>query len=186
MPFTFEKTDIPDVIIINPRVFKDERGYFAETYKSSEFTNAGIPQTFVQDNQSCSSKGVIRGLHYQKNPAAQGKLVRVVYGSIFDVAVDLRKDSQTYGKWIGVELSAANKKMLYIPVGFAHGFAATSEKAEITYKMTNEYSTESEAGIIWNDPDIDINWPVNDPLISANDKHNPRFSEIEDVFYTVD
>ena len=176
MPFTFEKTDIPDVIIVTPRVFEDERGLFFETYKRSEFAAAGIKDDFLQDNHSFSTKGVIRGLHYQKSPAAQGKLVRAVTGMIFDVAVDIRKGSPTFGKWVSVELSRDNRRMLYIPAGFAHGFAALTDHVEVTYKVTSEYSAQHEAGILWNDPEIGINWPVSSPLLSAKDLANTPLS----------
>ncbi len=177
MPFTFEKTDLPGVILITPRVFEDERGFFLESYKRSDFVAVGITEEFRQDNHSRSAKGVIRGLHYQTNPAAQGKLVRAVAGTIFDVAVDIRKGAESFGKWYGVELSAANRKMLYVPVGFAHGFAALSDGAEITYKTTNEYSADNDAGIMWNDPDIAVAWPVTDPLISEKDMQNKPLSQ---------
>jgi dTDP-4-dehydrorhamnose 3,5-epimerase len=178
MPFSFERTTISDVIVVTPRVFRDERGFFLETYKRSEFRVAGITEDFVQDNRSYSTMGVIRGLHYQTDPAAQGKLVCVIAGTIFDVAVDIRKDSPAFGKWIGIELSAKNRKMLYIPTGFAHGFAVMSETAEVTYKVTSEYSAEHEAGILWNDPEIGIKWPVNNPLVSAKDKENSPFAKV--------
>ena len=177
MPFSFEKTDLPGVILVTPRVFEDDRGFFLETYKRSEFVAAGIAEDFVQDNHSRSARGVIRGLHYQTNPAAQGKLVRAIAGMIFDVAVDIRRGSATFGKWCGVELSAANRKMLYIPVGFAHGFAALTDGAEITYKTTNEYSAANDAGVMWDDPDIAIDWPVADPLISEKDARNKMLSQ---------
>ena len=178
MPFTFERTKISDVIVVTPKVFKDERGFFLETYKRSEFRAAGITEGFVQDNRSYSTRGVIRGLHYQTDPAAQGKLVCAIAGTIFDVAVDIRKVSPVFGKWVGIELSAKNKKMLYIPTGFAHGFAVLSETAEVAYKVTSEYSAEHEAGILWNDPEIGIEWPVTKPLVSAKDKENPPFAKL--------
>lgn len=173
MPFTFEPTDIPDVILITPRVFDDERGFFLESYKRSDFVAAGITEDFVQDNHSFSTKGVVRGLHYQKNPKAQGKLVRAIAGTIFDVAVDIRKDSPTFGKFVSAELSAENKQMLYVPTGFAHGFAVLSDTAEVAYKTTNEYSGEHEEALLWNDSKIGINWPVSNPVISGKDKENP-------------
>lgn len=169
MPFIFEPTDIPDVVLITPKVFEDERGFFLESYKRSEFITAGITEDFVQDNHSFSKKNVIRGLHYQKHPKAQGKLVRAIAGLIFDVAVDIRKDSPTFGKWVGAELSTENRKMLYIPSGFAHGFAVLSDAAEVAYKATSEYSAEHEGGIAWNDPGIGIDWPVRDAVCSVKD-----------------
>lgn len=157
--FTFNKTSIEGVYIIEPTVFGDERGYFMETYHQAEFKEAGLDLKFVQDNQSKSTKGVIRGLHFQyTNP--QGKLVRVIKGEVFDVAVDLRSNSPTYGKWEGVILSDENKKQFYVPEGFAHGFVVLSDTAEFTYKCTNFYYPEDEGGILWNDPDIGIDWPI--------------------------
>jgi dTDP-4-dehydrorhamnose 3,5-epimerase len=157
--FTFNKTSIEGVYIIEPTVFGDERGYFMETYHQGEFKEAGLDLNFVQDNQSKSTKGVIRGLHFQyTNP--QGKLVRVINGEVFDVAVDLRSNSPTYGKWEGVILSDENKKQFYVPEGFAHGFVVLSDTAEFTYKCTNFYYPEDEGGILWNDPDIGIDWPI--------------------------
>lgn len=173
MPFRFERLEIPEVILIEPKVFSDERGFFMETYKYSNFAAFGIKERFVQDNHSRSVKGVLRGLHYQRPPKAQGKLVRVLVGEIFDVAVDIRKGSPTYGKWVGVMLSAENRWMLYIPPGFAHGFCVLSEEAEVTYKVTEEYSPEHDAGIIWNDPEIGIDWPVEQPILSAKDAGLP-------------
>ena len=151
--------EIEGLYIIEPAVFPDERGYFMETYNQKDFEEAGLGMTFVQDNQSMSVKGVLRGLHFQKQ-YPQGKLVRVVRGKVFDVAVDLRKDSQTYGKWFGVELSAENKKQFYIPEGFAHGFLVLSEEAEFCYKCTDFYHPGDEGGIRWDDPDIGIKWPL--------------------------
>ena len=177
MSFTFTHLAIPDVILIEPRVFPDERGFFMESYKYSEFSAFGIKERFVQDNHSHSTKGVLRGLHYQKAPKAQGKLVRVVVGEIFDVGVDIRKDSPTYGKWVGEVLSAENKRMLYIPAGFAHGFCVLSKEAEVLYKTTEEYAPEYDAGIIWNDPEIDIQWPIERPILSKKDAALPMLRE---------
>jgi len=179
VPFTFEPMEIPDVVLVRPRVFEDERGFFLESYKRSDFVAAGINEEFVQSNHSFSAKGVIRGLHYQKNPAAQSKLVRAIAGVIFDVAVDIRKGSPTFGKWVGVELSAENKKMLYIPVGFAHGFAVLSDTAEVMYKTTNEYCPEADAGIAWDDPAIGIDWCLAEPVLSGKDMANPLLEEAE-------
>ena len=156
--FNFVKTDIPEVQIIEPTVFGDDRGYFMETYQIDDFAAAGINKPFVQDNQSRSTKGVLRGLHFQTNHT-QGKLVRVTMGEVFDVAVDCRPNSKTFGKWVGVTLSAENKKMLWIPEGFAHGFLVLSDVAEFCYKVTDFYHPEDEMGIAWNDPDIAVAWP---------------------------
>lgn len=172
MSFSFKKLAIPEVILIEPKVYADARGFFVETYKHSEFAAAGITEQFVQDNHSYSVKNVLRGLHYQKSPKAQGKLVRCVKGVIWDVAVDIRKGSKTYGKWVSAELSEKNNLMLYLPVGFAHGFVVMSETADVAYKCTEEYSPENDRGIIWNDPDIAIAWPVNNPIISDKDKQH--------------
>ena len=177
MPFKSKHLAIPDVILIEPKVFPDERGFFMESYKYSEFAAFGIEKHFVQDNHSRSTRGVLRGLHYQKAPKAQGKLVRVVVGEIFDVGVDIRKDSPTYGKWVGEVLSAENKRMLYIPAGFAHGFCVLSKEAEVLYKTTEEYAPEYDAGIIWNDPDIGINWPIERPILSKKDAALPMLRE---------
>ena len=168
--FKFIKTSIKDVYIIEPTVFGDERGYFMETYHAKEFKDAGLDLNFVQDNQSKSRKGVLRGLHFQYTKP-QGKLVRVIKGEVFDVAVDLRKNSSTFGKWEGTILSEYNKKQFYVPEGFAHGFLVLSEEAEFTYKCTNFYHPEDEGGIIWNDPQIGIEWPIDDiKQITLSDK----------------
>lgn len=173
MPFQFVKTEIPDVVIITPKVFEDNRGFFLESYKQSEFAQNGINESFSQDNHSKSTRGVLRGLHYQKDPEAQGKLVRCIQGEILDVAVDIRKNSPTFGKWVGEILSEENKKMLYIPAGFAHGFLVLSDMAEILYKSTNEYSPENDRGILWNDPEININWNIDNPIVSEKDQKQP-------------
>ena len=175
--FTFHKTEIEGVYIIEPKVFGDDRGYFMETYKESDFVAAGLDYKFVQDNQSKSRKGVLRGLHYQLH-YPQAKLVRVISGEVFDVAVDLRKDSPTYGKWVGVILSAENKKMFMIPRGFAHGFVVLSETAEFVYKCDELYHPEDEGGIMWNDPEVGIVWPYKgEPLLSEKDKVHPSLKE---------
>lgn len=153
-----EKTFIDGLYIIEPTLHGDERGYFVETYNQRDMAEAGLDMVFVQDNQSCSKKGVLRGLHYQKQ-YPQGKLVRVIKGTVFDVAVDLRADSKTYGKWYGVELSAENKKQFYISEGFAHGFLVLSDEAEFCYKVTDFYHPNDEGGLAWNDPEIGIKWP---------------------------
>ena len=151
--------DIKGLYVIEPAVFKDERGYFMETYNQNDFKEAGLGMVFVQDNQSMSVKGVLRGLHFQKQ-YPQGKLVRVVRGTVYDVAVDLRSDSETYGKWFGVILSAENKKQFYIPEGFAHGFLVLSDEAEFAYKCTDFYHPGDEGGLLWSDPEIGVDWPI--------------------------
>jgi dTDP-4-dehydrorhamnose 3,5-epimerase len=179
MPFAFKELSLPGVVLITPRVFGDYRGFFAEIYKHSDFSGAGIKEYFVQDNHSRSSQGVLRGLHYQKEPMSQGKLVRCISGRIFDVAVDIRKGSLTYGKWVGVELSEENRQMIYIPPAFAHGFLVLSSTSEIVYKCTREYSAEHDRGIIWNDPVINVDWPVTDPLLSEKDRALPLLKDAD-------
>ena len=182
--FKFIDTEIEGVKIIEPTVFGDARGYFMETYSEKEFAENGIDVKFVQDNESRSKKGVLRGLHFQKqNP--QGKLVRVLEGEVFDVAVDLRKASKTFGKWVGVTLSAENKKQFYIPEGLAHGFAALSETATFVYKCTRLYAPGDEGGLMWNDPQIGIQWPVSEdfkPLLSEKDTKNPTLANLDWTF----
>lgn len=170
------KTDIQDVLVFEPKVFGDDRGFFFESFSQKVFEEAvGRKVQFVQDNHSKSCKGVLRGLHYQLEPHAQGKLVRCVVGEVFDVAVDIRVSSPTFGKWVGVNLSAENKQQLWIPEGFAHGFLVLSEMAEFVYKTTNYYHPESDRGIMWNDPDIAINWPLaTQPILSEKDENHPR------------
>lgn len=182
MSFTFKKLQIPDVVIVTPNIFSDERGWFMEAYKRSDFEKNGISLKFVQDNHSKSAKGVLRGLHYQLNPNAQGKLVKVLKGRIFDVAVDIRKGSPFYGKWIGLELSDKSNQMLWIPHGFAHGFIAMEDETEILYKVTNEYSPEKDRGIIWNDPDVGIKWPIKNPILSEKDSQLPLMKNAENNF----
>jgi len=182
MPFQFTGLEIPDVVLIEPRVFPDERGFFMETYKLSDFAASGVPGSFVQDNHSRSAKGVLRGLHYQKNPAAQGKLVRAIVGEIFDVAVDMRKGSPTFGKWVGQTLSAENRRIMYCPPGFAHGFCVASESAEVVYKVTAEFAPETEAGVTWDDPEIGIEWPLTDPLVSPRDREWPGLHDADNNF----
>jgi dTDP-4-dehydrorhamnose 3,5-epimerase len=172
-------TQIPDVKIIEPKVFGDERGFFYESWNARAFAEAGIADTFVQDNHSRSARNVLRGLHYQIEKP-QGKLVRVVVGEVFDVAVDLRRSSQTYGKWVGVRLSAENKRMLWMPAGFAHGFLVTSDHAEFLYKTTDFYAPEHERTIAWNDTELNIDWPVDgQPLVSEKDAGGVYFAEAE-------
>ena len=171
-------TKIPDVKIIEPNVFGDQRGYFMETWNEKTFKELVSNQEFVQDNQSKSKKGILRGLHFQTvNP--QGKLVRVIRGEVYDVAVDLRKNSKTFGLWVGVFLSADNKKQLWVPEGFAHGFFVTSEEAEFVYKCTTYYNPESEYTLAWDDPTIDIDWPIsdNEVLLSEKDKNGKLFQD---------
>lgn len=178
--FHFIDTEIADVKIIEPTVFGDARGYFMETYSEREFSEAGISAKFVQDNESRSRKGVLRGLHFQKkNP--QGKLVRVIEGEVFDVAVDLRRASGTFGKWVGVTLSAENKRQFYIPEGFAHGFVVLSDTASFVYKCTRLYAPGDEGGLLWNDPQVGIRWPVGEnfkPILSEKDTMNPTLDKL--------
>lgn len=179
MPFKFQSLEIPEVILVEPKVLKDDRGFFMETYKDSDFAAAGIKDPFVQDNHSRSSRHVLRGLHYQKAPAGQGKLVRCARGAIFDVAVDIRAGSPTFSRWVAAELSEENGLMLYIPPDFAHGFLVLSDRADIIYKCTAEYSPADERGIIWNDPQINITWPVKEPLLSDRDASNPPLKDTD-------
>lgn len=178
--FQFEPCgDIQGLYTIQPKVFGDARGYFMETYNYGDFKAAGLDMVFVQDNQSSSTRGVLRGLHYQKNHT-QGKLVRVTSGEVFDVAVDIRKHSKTYGQWYGVVLSAEKKNMFYVPEGFAHGFYVMSDTAEFTYKCTDFYDPSSEAGILWNDTSLGVEWPIpqgEEPVLSEKDTRHPAFSE---------
>ena len=176
------KTSIDGLLIIKPDVFKDERGYFYESYNKERFAKIGLNIDFVQDNESKSDKGVLRGLHFQKPPFAQGKLVRVIKGSVMDVAVDLRKDSPTYGKWESVVLTEDNKLQFWIPEGFAHGFVALEDNTIFNYKCTNVYNKESEGSILWNDPDININWNIDNPILSEKDKISPLFKNFESPF----
>jgi len=180
--FRFKRLKIPDVIFIEPQLFPDDRGVFLESFKESEFILNGIEKKFVQDNFSHSTKGVLRGMHYQINPKAQAKLVTVLKGKIFDVAVDIRKNSPTFGKWVTVILSEDNHELMYIPEGFAHGFCVLSESADVLYKVTNEYASEHEKGIIWNDPKINISWPIKNPIISNKDKELPILENLENNF----
>ena len=182
--FQFTKTGIEGLVVVEPKVFGDNRGYFMETYNYNDFKAAGLDMVFVQDNQSKSKKGVLRGLHFQKkNP--QGKLVRVVSGEVYDVAVDLRRGSDTYGKWYGVLLSAVNKKQFYVPEGFAHGFVVMSETAEFVYKCTRFYDPSDEGGLMWNDPEFGIDWPVPENaelLLSEKDQHHQPLKDFESPF----
>lgn len=180
--FTFTETKIKGVYIIDVKTYGDYRGYFMETYKESDFHEAGLDYRFVQDNQSSSRRGVLRGLHFQKT-YPQAKLVRVLRGEVFDVAVDLRKGSGTYGQWVGALLSGENKRQFMIPRGFAHGFVVVSDYAEFAYKCDEFYHPEDEGGLIWNDPDIGIEWPdVGEIILSEKDKKNPSLSESKITF----
>ena len=176
----FLKTTLDDVILVQPKVFRDERGFFLESYQEKRFAEAGVDADFVQDNHSKSQQGTLRGLHYQIKQA-QGKLIRVVVGEIFDVAVDIRKNSPTFGKWTGDYLSAENGRLLWVPPGFAHGFYVTSPVAEVLYKATDYYAPEWERTILWNDPSIGINWPIENvsPILSKKDMAGKLFHEAE-------
>ena len=180
----FTPLAIPEVVLIEPRVFGDSRGFFLESFKQELFNQAtGTQHDFIQDNHSRSSKGVLRGLHYQLNPHAQGKLVRVITGAVFDVAVDIRRSSPTFGRWVGAELTAENQHQLWIPPGFAHGFVVLSDTADFVYKTTAYYAPETDRGILWNDPDIGIEWPQLDIPFSLSDKDQkqPAF-KLAEVF----
>jgi dTDP-4-dehydrorhamnose 3,5-epimerase len=174
----FTPTDLPGVILVEPTVHRDERGFFLETYHADRYRDGGIAATFVQDNHSRSGRGILRGLHAQTH-RPQDKLVRVLQGEIYDVAVDVRRGSPTFGRAFGTTLSAENFRQLFIPAGFVHGFAVMSEFAEVEYKCSDFYDPNGELGIIWNDPDIGINWPIEDPILSAKDAQAPRLSEID-------
>lgn len=173
----FRRLDIPEVILVEPNVIHDARGFFLETYHRDKYAAGGIPETFVQDNQSFSRKGVLRGLHAQlRHP--QGKLVRAIIGEIFDVAVDIRPDSPTFGKWVGAVLSEENAHQLYVPPGFAHGFCVLSDVAHVQYKCTDVYQPGDEIGVVWNDPEIGIDWPLGDPVLNDKDRNAPRLADI--------
>lgn len=178
------KTKLNGVMLIEPKIFGDHRGWFTETYNEENFKKAGIDTVFIQDNHSFSAtKGTLRGLHYQKDPKAQTKLVRCTKGSIFDVAIDIRKESPTYGEWYGVELSEENKKQLLVPKGFAHGFMTLTDDVEVQYKVDELYSPENDRGIIWNDPEIGIEWPMDiKPVLSAKDENAPLLKDAENNF----
>src|SRR5271155_4194019 len=177
MPFRFQPLEIQGVVLVEPVVFADSRGFFMESYKRTDYEAAGITESFVQENHSRSRFGILRGLHYQRAPKAQGKLVRVISGEIFDVAVDLRANSPTSGKWVAARLSAENRQILYIPPWCAHGFAVVSEEAEVLYKTTHKYSPQEAGGIMWNDPHLAIPWPVEKPILSERDQVWPRMTE---------
>ena len=177
MPFKFIRTSIPEVVVVNPRIFPDGRGFFSETYKSTDFEAFGIPHDVKQTNHAKSTKGVLRGLHYQAAPHAQAKLVQAIVGEIFDVAVDVRKGSPTYGQWVGEALSEENKKMLFIPEGFLHGYCVLSEEAHVIYSCNDVFAPEADGGVLWNDPEINIKWPVDNPVVSDKDKELPLLKD---------
>ncbi|MCX6018691.1 MAG: dTDP-4-dehydrorhamnose 3,5-epimerase [Chloroflexi bacterium] len=182
MPFNFHRLRIPDVVLIEARSFGDERGLFRETWKASEFAAAGFDLQFVQDNHSRSVRNVLRGLHFQRPPHAQGKLVFTLSGEIFDVAVDIRTNSPTFGQWVGETLSGDNGRALWVPPGFAHGFVVRSELAHVLYKVTDEYAASCDAGILWNDPALNIDWGVDAPLLSPKDVVQPLLKNIDTGF----
>ena len=175
----FTETEIPGVIVIEPRIHRDDRGFFLETYQESKYRDGGIKETFVQDNHSRSTKGILRGLHGQ-NPRAQGKLVRVIAGEVFDVTVDVRRGSPAYGKHFTTRLSADNFRQLYVPPGVLHGFLVTSDVAQFVYKCTDVYHPEAEFSVAWNDPDIGIEWPIESPILSEKDRCAPQLKDVED------
>jgi dTDP-4-dehydrorhamnose 3,5-epimerase len=182
MKFDFEPLEIPDVVLVTATRYADERGFFQESYRASAFAEAGIDARFVQDNLARSSKGVLRGLHYQIPPGAQGKLVGTTSGRIFDVAVDLRVGSATYGRWVGAELDADGGQLLWVPPGFAHGYAVLSDVADVYYKCTEEYRPELDRGVLWNDPVIGVEWPVTDPIVSGKDREQPTLEHCDNPF----
>ena len=182
MSFSFKSLHIPDVILIEPQSFSDDRGFFFESFKESEFASNGIDVKFVQDNISHSVIDVLRGLHFQIPPKAQAKLVTVVSGKILDVAVDIRKNSSTYGKWVSQILSDQDHKLLYVPEGFAHGFCVLSDEADVMYKVSSDYSPEHEGGVIWNDPKLNIDWPSLQPIVSTSDRQLPLLENLDDYF----
>lgn len=175
-----EQTKLEGVLLVTPNVFGDDRGFFMETYNREKAVELGLPGEFVQDNHSKSSYGVLRGLHYQ-TPQWQGKLVRTVAGEIFDVAVDVRHGSATFGEWVGFYLNAENKQQLYVPEGFAHGFCVTSDSAEVVYKCTSLYAPEQEGSLLWNDPEIGIKWPLDKPLLSSKDEQGQRLAQLPEL-----
>jgi len=175
----FEKTEIPGVILVEPDVYGDVRGFFLETYHLRKYRDGGIPGPFIQDNHSCSAQGVVRGLHAQREHP-QGKLVRVIEGEIFDVAVDVRRGSPRFARWVGVTLSADNHKQIYVPPGFVHGFAVISPVAQVEYKCTDFYHPGDQMTVRWDDPEIGIHWPVDEPILSEKDKNAPTLEELMD------
>ena len=179
MPFQFKKLNIPDLVVVTPNIFRDDRGFFSEIFKSVEFEENGIKDRWIQVNHSQSKKNVLRGLHYQKNPAAQAKLIRVIAGKIFDVAIDMRKGSPSFGRWAGLELSSQSAQLLYIPVGFAHGFCVLSEMAEVEYFASQLYSPQEERGVRFDDPALGISWPIKHPIVSKKDAGLPVLKEAD-------
>ena len=177
---TVTQTPLPGVVIVEPRVFDDERGFFMESFNAEDFAEAGLPTRFVQDNHSGSTRGVLRGLHYQY-PAWQGKLVRTLVGELFDVAVDIRRGSPHFGEWFGLILSAENRKQLYVPPGFAHGFCVLSDVCEMAYKCTSLYVPDDDACVLWNDPDIGIEWPIENPILSEKDAAAPALAALAEL-----
>ena len=182
MSFQFQHLAIPEVILVEARCFKDDRGFFMETYKLSVFAAHGVPGPFVQDNWSHSRRGTLRGLHYQKQPKAQGKLVMALSGEVLDVAVDIRRGSPTYGRWVSQVLSAGDGRALYVPPGFAHGYCVLSETADFIYKVTEEYAPDLDRGILWSDPDIGVQWPVASPLLKPKDAALPLLRDADNDF----
>lgn len=176
----FKNLSIDGLVVIEPQVFEDERGFFMESYNKKTFAENGIVVDFVQDNHSFSTSKILRGMHFQRPPFAQDKLVRVTSGKVYDVGVDLRKGSPTFGKWEGVELTAKNKKMFFVPKGFAHGFLVLSDTADFQYKVTNFYDKESEGGLVWDDEQVAIDWPIEDPILAERDKNLPTLTELKD------
>lgn len=182
MSFSFRDTDVPGVMVVEPTVVEDARGFFMETLKRSELLAAGLEGDFVQENHSLSQRGVLRGLHFQNPPSAQAKLVRAVHGEVFDVAVDIRRGSPTFGAWTAITLSSASRLSIYIPPWCAHGFCVLSDTAEIIYKTSAEYAPALEGGVMWNDPDIGIDWPIASPTLSERDERWPRLKDCDTHF----
>ena len=178
MPSSFTPESLPGIVLIEPRVFEDSRGFFMETYKRSEFSAAGLPFDFVQENHSRSVQGTLRGLHGQREPKSQGKLIRVVEGEVYDVAADVRPGSPTFGRWTAITLSADNRRSLFIPPGYAHGFCVVSGQAQVIYKTTTEYAPDFEYGVRWDDPQLNIPWPVREPLLSDRDRRWPLLADL--------
>ncbi|MEJ6793698.1 MAG: dTDP-4-dehydrorhamnose 3,5-epimerase [Flavobacteriales bacterium] len=176
------KTPIENLLVLEPKVFEDERGYFFESFNKKKFEDIGIKESFVQDNQSLSNKNVLRGLHFQAPPFAQGKLVRVITGSVLDIAVDIRKESATYGKYFSIILSEQNKKMFWIPPGFAHGFLTLEDKTIFSYKCSGDYNPSSEGSLLWNDPQLNIEWNIDEPIVSAKDQEAQAFTSFKSPF----